>query len=162
MALKKSLTSNSLYAVLVVSSAALLSACSMRTASNDYDRFGNGETADGGIGLGTLQRVHFEYDSSVLSADASKVLKKHSKQLKANRKTKVLIEGHTDERGTSEYNIALGERRAKAALDHLVATGVERDQLEMKSWGEEKPLTTDSNKEALKINRRDEFVIIDK
>lgn len=143
----------------LLSTAILFSACATKTAENQY---GNGASDTGGIGLGTLERVHFDYDSSVLSANAAKVLNKHGKQLKANKKTKVLIEGHTDNRGTDEYNIALGERRAKVALDHLVATGVDRTQLEMKSWGEEKALDMGTSNEAFKLNRRDEFVIIDK
>lgn len=73
---------------------------------------------------------------------------------------RVRIEGHTDERGTQEYNLALGERRAKAAYEYLVLLGVNPNQLEIISYGKEKPVVDGSNEQAWSANRRDNFRVI--
>ena len=75
---------------------------------------------------------------------------------------RVLVEGHCDERGTNEYNVALGERRGRAALNYLVSLGVARNRLEMKSWGEERPMDRGHDESAYAQNRRAEFVILEK
>ncbi len=129
---------------------------------------GNGAGGDGsgdysaGIGLGTLDRIFFDFDASTITSSAADTLKKNAKTIKGNAKMKVLVEGHCDDRGTTEYNIALGERRAKAGLDYLVGLGVERSRLDMKSWGEERPLDMGQSEASYKKNRRDEFVILKK
>jgi peptidoglycan-associated lipoprotein len=127
-----------------------------------YGSSADGSSDNGGIGLGTLARVHFDYDSSNLSTDARETLEKNAKAVKENRKMRVLVEGHCDERGSNEYNIALGERRSRAVIDYLVNLGVQRSRLEMKSWGEERPLNAQSSESAWKMNRRAEFVILAK
>ncbi len=127
-----------------------------------YGTSADGSSENGGIGLGTLARVHFEFDSSALSSDARATLEKNAKTIKSGRKMRVLVEGHCDERGSNEYNIALGERRARAVIDYLVNLGVQRSRLEMKSWGEERPLNSQSSESAWKANRRAEFVILAK
>jgi peptidoglycan-associated lipoprotein len=79
--------------------------------------------------------------------------------LKKNRKSKLLIEGHCDERGTSEYNIALGERRATAVMNYLVSLGIPKGALSTVSFGKEKPLDPGHNEEAWAKNRRAHFVL---
>jgi len=129
---------------------------------SDYTRTGTGASATGGIGLGTLERVHFPFDSSNLSQESRTRLQNNARTILANSRMRVLVEGHCDERGSNEYNIALGERRARAAIDYLVDLGVPRNRLEAKSWGEEKPLDRRSTEEAWRLNRRAEFVVLQK
>lgn len=124
--------------------------------------YGTTDTNGDGIGLGTLQRIYFDFDKSEIGAEASKVLKKNADTMKKSPTMKVLVEGHCDERGTNEYNIALGERRARAVMDYLVNLGIGRNRLEMKSWGEEKPIDSGHGEEAWVKNRRGEFIILTK
>lgn len=125
-----------------------------------YGDSATGASATGGIGLGTLQRVHFPFDSSQLTQESVRRLQQNADTIKSNRNMRVLVEGHCDERGSNEYNIALGERRARAVVDYLVNLGVGRSSLEMKSWGEERPLNPASTPQAWDQNRRAEFVIL--
>lgn len=127
-----------------------------------YGTSSDGASDKGGIGLGTLARVHFEFDSANLSDSARKTLESNAKTISGNKRMRVLVEGHCDERGSNEYNIALGERRARSVIDYLVNLGVQRSRLEMKSWGEERPLNPNSSESAWKLNRRAEFVILAK
>lgn len=101
--------------------------------------------------------VHFDYDSSELSATDLQTLQAHAQFLMANANSRVALTGHTDERGTREYNMALGERRAKAVESFLVTTGVSPTQLEAVSYGKEMPVATGSNEAAWKENRRVEI-----
>jgi peptidoglycan-associated lipoprotein len=142
----------------------MVTGCSMKGGSSEGGNaeYGSSDTNGTGIGLGTLQRVYFEFDKSTLSAEASKVLKGNAAKMKSEPAMKVLVEGHCDERGTNEYNIALGERRAKMTLDYMVSLGVARNRLEMKSWGEEKPLENGKDEDAYSKNRRAEFIILSK
>ncbi len=105
------------------------------------------------------QNIHFEYDSDVLTAMAKQLLKEKAAWLMANSGVSVLIEGHCDERGTTEYNLALGERRATAAKAYLVNLGVAASRLDIISYGEEKPLDTSGTEEAYRKNRRAQFVL---
>ena len=105
------------------------------------------------------ERIHFAFDSSVLSQEAQDALKSKAKILKKNRELRLVIEGHCDERGTDEYNMALGERRARAAYEYLILLGVDADRMDLVSYGEERPLVEESNEEAWAKNRRDEFRI---
>ena len=141
-----------------------MSACSSKSKSSggsdeagSYDNKGSG-----GIGLGLLDRIYFDFDQAALSSSAVQTLKGNAETMKDNSKLRVLVEGHTDDRGTNEYNIALGERRAKAALDYLVSLGVARSRLEVKSWGEERPVDLGHDDKAYALNRRGEFVILQK
>lgn len=124
--------------------------------------FGTGASSTGGIGLGTLERVHFPFDSANLDEKARESLQVNAKTMMGNSRLKVLVEGHTDERGSNEYNIALGERRARATIDYLVNLGVPRARLEIKSWGEERPLDPSKSSDAFALNRRAEFIILAK
>ena len=98
--------------------------------------------------------IYFGFDVSNVSEEFSNVLNAHAEFLNANTAVKVLIEGHADERGTPEYNIALGERRAKAVVTYLENMGVSSSQLSVVSYGEEKPMVKDRSEEAFSKNRR--------
>lgn len=101
--------------------------------------------------------VHFDYDSSELSSTDVQTLQAHAQFLIANANSRVALTGHTDERGTREYNMALGERRAKAVESFLVSSGVSATQLEAVSYGKEMPVATGNNEAAWKENRRVEI-----
>ena len=105
-------------------------------------------------------RIYFEFDKFNLTADARKVLAEKASFLNAHPNLNVRIEGHCDERGTREYNLALGERRAKSAQDYLVFLGINPERISIISYGEERPLETGSGEEAWKLNRRAEFRIL--
>ncbi|WP_159821117.1 peptidoglycan-associated lipoprotein Pal [Colwellia sp. 20A7] len=98
--------------------------------------------------------IYFGFDVSSVSSEFSKILNAHAEFLNANSDVKVLIEGHADERGTPEYNIALSERRAKAVVTYLENMGVSASQLSIVSYGEEKPMIKDRSEEAFSKNRR--------
>ena len=101
--------------------------------------------------------VHFDYDSSDLSNDDYQTLQAHAQFLVANANSKVALTGHTDERGTREYNMALGERRAKAVESFLITNGVAATQLEAVSYGKEMPINAGHDENAWKENRRVEL-----
>ena len=98
--------------------------------------------------------IYFGFDVSTVSEEFEMVLNAHAEFLNANSEVKVLIEGHADERGTPEYNIALGERRAKAVVTYLENMGVSAEQLSVVSYGEEKPMVKDRSEDAFSKNRR--------
>ncbi len=102
--------------------------------------------------------VYFDYDKTTLKEDARETLKKHADWLNKNGDVKVIIEGHCDERGTAEYNLALGERRAKAAARYLSDLGVSAQRISTISYGFERPLDPRHNEEAWAKNRRAHFV----
>lgn len=106
-----------------------------------------------------LDNVHFAFDRYELMPVARDILAKHARALKDRREANVLVEGHCDERGTIEYNLALGERRAKAVVDYLVSLGVERSRLAKISYGKERPLDPGRNETAWAKNRRAQFVV---
>ena len=99
-------------------------------------------------------RVFFKYDSSDLSDDAKKILDTQVAWLKSDPTIKIVIEGHCDERGTREYNIALGERRANAAKSYLVSEGVTESRLTVISYGKERPAFVGATEEIFAKNRR--------
>jgi len=109
------------------------------------------------IFLGEL--VLFDFDRSILTPEAQERLTKKAKYLKDNPDVKVIIEGHCDERGTHEYNLALGERRAEAAKAFLVDLGISASRLTTISYGEERPFVKGSYESAWALNRRAHFVI---
>lgn len=102
-------------------------------------------------------RIYFAFDKSDLSDQSRQTLAEKAELLKAHPVLTLLIEGHCDERGTNEYNMALGERRARAAYEYLVLMGIEAGRLTIISYGEEYPAVPGSNEEAWAKNRRDEF-----
>ncbi|MBI4840656.1 MAG: peptidoglycan-associated lipoprotein Pal [candidate division NC10 bacterium] len=106
-----------------------------------------------------LRDIFFDYDKSNVRDDQKAALNENVAWLKANPAVKITIEGHADERGTNEYNLALGERRAKATKDYLVATGIEATRIATISYGEERPFVLGHDESAWKWNRRAHFVI---
>jgi peptidoglycan-associated lipoprotein len=109
-----------------------------------------------------LANIYFDYDKALIRDDAKPVLETNANWLKKFQTVKILIEGHCDERGTEEYNLALGEKRAKAALDYLVMLGVPADRMKTISYGKSQPIDPGHNEAAWQKNRRDQFTIIEK
>lgn len=105
------------------------------------------------------QHIHFEYDKSDLTPEAVVVLKRKAAWLTYNPDASVIIQGHCDERGTNEYNLALGERRAQNAKAFLVDMGVAASRMRTISYGEERPLDEGHNETAWAKNRRAQFVL---
>ena len=106
-----------------------------------------------------LKDAFFDYDKSALRDDQKAALNEDVAWLKGNAGAKVLIEGHCDERGTAEYNLGLGERRAKAVKDYLIAAGVAADRISIISYGKERPFVLGHDESAWKWNRRGHFVL---
>ncbi|APX06746.1 MULTISPECIES: peptidoglycan-associated lipoprotein Pal [Vibrio] len=104
--------------------------------------------------LRETQTIYFAFDNSTIAGDYEEMLAAHASYLSKNPALKVTIEGHADERGTPEYNIALGERRAEAVSNYLQALGVQADQISIVSYGEEKPLLLGQSEEVYAKNRR--------
>lgn len=105
------------------------------------------------------QDIHFEYDSSDLSPMAKMILKEKAAWLKQNASVSVTVEGHCDERGTTEYNLALGERRASTVKAYLGNLGISASRLNTISYGEEQPLDSGMTESAFRTNRRAHFMI---
>ncbi len=105
------------------------------------------------------KKVYFDFDKFDLKPEAIETLNELASFLKGNTGLKVKIEGNCDERGTTEYNLALGERRAKAALDYIVSQGINSARVSTISYGKEKPADPNHNEEAWAKNRRDEFIL---
>ena len=106
-----------------------------------------------------LERIYFDFDSYVLGEAARVSLLKNAEIMKKTPTIKVRIEGHCDERGSDEYNLALGEKRAKAAMQYLVTIGVPEERLAVISYGKEKPAAPGHKESDWAKNRRAEFVI---
>ncbi len=102
-----------------------------------------------------VKAIYFEFDSAVLGNDARHTLDNNAEWLKENPAREIVIEGHTDEQGTTEYNIGLGDRRARAAKDYLLALGVDDNRVRIVSYGEEKPAMPGVDDK----NRRSIFVV---
>lgn len=111
------------------------------------------------VGSGPLGEIYFAFDSFDLSSDARATLKRHADWLKSNGSARVEVEGHCDDRGTNEYNLALGAKRAQAAKDYLVSLGIPAERLSTISYGEELPVCREQNEDCWQKNRRDRFVV---
>ena len=109
-------------------------------------------------GAGPMADIGFDFDSTALSEKARGILKTNAEWLKANPAAKVQIEGHCDERGTAEYNMALGAKRAQAAMDYLTTLGVAANRLSTISYGEEIPVCREHTEDCWAKNRRARFV----
>ncbi len=105
-----------------------------------------------------LQPIYFDFDKSFIRDDAKSVMKANAEWLKANPKVKIKIEGNCDERGTKEYNQALGQRRAASAKKYLTDMGISAGRISLISYGKEKPTCTDSTESCWQKNRRDDLV----
>jgi peptidoglycan-associated lipoprotein len=115
-------------------------------------------TGTGNVNYSNLPRiVYFDFDSYVVKDDYRPVIEANAKALSANRKMKMAVEGHTDDRGSSEYNLALGQRRAEAVVKSLTLLGAEQAQLEAVSFGKERPAVQGENEDAWAKNRRAEL-----
>ncbi|MBI2567191.1 MAG: peptidoglycan-associated lipoprotein Pal [Candidatus Schekmanbacteria bacterium] len=123
--------------------------------SEDEGYLNRGDMASANIDK--LERVHFDYDSAELTAESRGILDRNAQWMKANGGVKIIIEGHCDERGTTEYNQALGQRRARSARDYIVALGVTQDRISTISYGEERPVSEGHAESAWSLNRRAEF-----
>jgi peptidoglycan-associated lipoprotein len=105
-----------------------------------------------------VKDIHFDFDRYDIRPDAARILDANARWMKANPTALILIEGHTDERGTNEYNLALGERRAKAAMNYLVSLGLPVDRFTVISYGEEWPMCQERNEACSARNRRARFL----
>lgn len=129
-------------------------------ANTGGDGYGTGVGSENqGIGGGELapgvaDTVYFGYDSSSLTSEATAVLGRQASYLKENTSVQVIVEGHADERGTREYNLALGERRANATKQFLVGAGVPAANVTTISYGKERPVATGSDESSYALNRR--------
>jgi len=108
---------------------------------------------------GPLEDIHFDYDSPALTETARAILDRHAAWIKSHPGVRIAVEGHCDERGTVEYNLALGDQRARAARDYLVNLGVASERLTAMSFGKERPLDPSSNEAAWAKNRRGHFAV---
>ena len=106
-----------------------------------------------------LKDVFFDFDRSAIRNEQKAALNDNAGWLKANSGAKIILEGHCDERGTAEYNLALGERRAKAVKDYLVGVGIAPDRISTISYGKERPFVLGHDESAWKWNRRAHFVL---
>jgi peptidoglycan-associated lipoprotein len=109
---------------------------------------------------GPLKDIYFDFDSHNLNADAREILRANANWLKSNPAARAEIEGHSDERGTNEYNLALGAKRAQTAKDFLATLGVRADRLSTISYGEEIPMCKDASENCWQRNRRARFVVL--
>ncbi|MBI2877372.1 MAG: peptidoglycan-associated lipoprotein Pal [Candidatus Tectomicrobia bacterium] len=130
---------------------------------------GSGGTAEGQRPRGeegeaaaaeALRDIHFDLDKYEIRPDSRSILERNALWIQAHSQARVQIEGHADERGTVEYNLALGERRAKKVRDYLISLGVDPKQLSTVSFGEERPLDPGHTEEAWAKNRRAHFVLL--
>ena len=111
------------------------------------------------VRMGLLGDVYFDFDKFDLKAEARDRLDRNAKFMRDHPEFTFTIEGHCDERGTNEYNLALGDRRASAAQDYLASLGIDVGRLQTRTYGEERPVCTESNEACWQRNRRAHFVI---
>ena len=111
-------------------------------------------------GTSGLQPVYFDFDRAFIRDDAKATMKANAEWLKANPNVKVRIEGNCDERGTKEYNQALGQRRAASAKKYLTDLGISAKRLSLISYGKEKPVCTENNEECWQKSRRDDLAVV--
>ena len=141
--------------LLVIFATLVLSACSTakKSADIDGDVYTGKETVEY-LAAGVPDRVFFATNKSSLTTASRATLRKQATFLRKNKNLSVTIEGHADERGTREYNLALGERRANAAKDYLMTYGVSADRISIISYGKERPVDSGSNPLSWSKNRR--------
>lgn len=126
-------------------------------ASGSGSSYGDGSLTNGSVGElspGVTDRVFFAYDSSLLTGESQAALERQATWLRSNADKSVVVEGHCDERGTREYNLALGERRAASAKSYLVSLGIPSGRISTVSYGKERPAVLGSDESAWSQNRR--------
>jgi peptidoglycan-associated lipoprotein len=111
------------------------------------------------MAVAALKEVYFDFDKYDIRSEDAKTLDANATWLKSNGDNLVLIEGHCDERGTNEYNLALGERRAKATMNYLVSQGIQANRITIISYGEERPVCTEKTEACWAKNRRANFLV---
>jgi len=111
------------------------------------------------MAVAALKEIFFDFDKYDIRPEDAKTLDANASWLKSNSDNLVLIEGHTDERGTNEYNLALGERRAKATMNYLVSQGIQANRITIISYGEERPVCTEKTEACWAKNRRAAFLV---
>ena len=114
--------------------------------------------ADQTVGQVFFPVLYFDFDQAIIKREGHRELNTHAQALAENSSFRVRLEGHADERGTREYNMALGERRANAVRSYLMSQGVSSGQVEVVSYGEERPAAAGSNEQSWAMNRRVEIV----
>lgn len=122
----------------------------------------SGSSLPGGAaaaGISPLKDVFFEYDKAVVEAGQKTILDENARWLKANGNTRILLEGHCDERGTAEYNLGLGDRRAKAVRDYLISSGIAANRIGTISYGKERAFALGHDENAWRQNRRVHFTL---
>ena len=141
--------------LLVIFATLILSACSTAKKSGDIDGdvYTGTETVKY-LASGVPDRIFFATNKSSLTTASRATLRKQATYLRKNKNLNVTIEGHADERGTREYNLALGERRANSAKDYLMTYGISSDRISVLSYGKERPVDAGSNPLAWSKNRR--------
>ena len=148
--------------LLVIFATLILSACSTAKKSGDIDGdVYTGKETVKYLASGVPDRVFFATNKSSLTTKSRATLRKQATFLRKNKKLSVTIEGHADERGTREYNLALGERRANAAKDYLMTYGISGKRISVISYGKEKPVNPASSRLAWSQNRRSVTVKVD-
>ena len=145
-----------------IAAIALLSACASNKTATDNNAVKTVDVTNGigadGVPAPQARSVYFDLDRYTLRTDGQPVVRAHSEFLNKNRNQHVLLQGNTDERGTAEYNLALGQRRSEAVKNAMSALGVNTSQIEAVSLGKEKPKAQGSNEAAWAENRRVDFV----
>jgi peptidoglycan-associated lipoprotein len=127
-----------------------------RAAQAERDRL---SSAQRGLRSSLEAMIHFEYDEAAITADGERVLREKVDILRANPDVRIRVEGHADERGSTEYNLALASRRAESVKQFFTGFGLDAGRFETVSYGEERPLVSRSDEDAWSQNRRAEFVI---
>ena len=142
-------------AFLIMLASLVLSACATKKVQNQLqgDVYTGSDTVEY-LASGVADRVFFATNESVLTTASRETLRKQAEWLRKNSKVNGVLEGHADERGTREYNLALGERRANAAKDYLMTYGISGNRISVISYGKERPVDSGSNPLAWSKNRR--------
>ena len=140
--------------LLVISASILLSACAVKQTGKMQGDVYTGKDTVEYLASGVPDRVFFATNETVLTTASRETLRKQASWLRKNSKINVVLEGHADERGTREYNLALGERRANAAKDYLMTYGISGKRISVISYGKEKPVNPASSPLAWSQNRR--------
>ncbi len=157
---------NRIFVVFLVLSLGFFGACSSKKKSSGMSAVGgaslevNGDSDSGKAG--PLRTIYFDFNTATLREDSREALEENAKFLTSNANVKVQIEGHCDERGGVQYNIALGEKRASVTKQYLMSRGVSSSQLSTISIGKERPIAFGHDESAWSRNRRSNFVILEK
>jgi len=146
-------------AFLIILASLVLTACATKKTSTSMPGLMQGDTYTGTdtvkeLAKGVPDRVFFATNETVLTTASRETLRKQAAWLRKNSDTTVVLEGHADERGTREYNLALGERRANSAKDYLMTYGISTDRISVLSYGKERPVDSGSSPLAWSKNRR--------